>query len=231
MKHDRFLMSLSVWSPLAYLLTFGFGWLVLARWFPPIAPTSSPLQVAEIFRNHHFVLELAAVSIMVSTVVLVPVSALLVLVIRKIEKQTSLLTLMAGFTLTCFLVLNFYAGFSFSTAAFRVERSPDLVQFASDAGFLQFIGGIPMFIMVWILTAYAVLVTDRGPEPIAPRWFGYLNLWIALLYLPELLVFFFKTGPFAWDGVIGFWIPAVLFIVYFLVAPFVLKPIVKRHFS
>lgn len=64
-----------------------------------------------------------------------------------------------------------------------------------------------------------------------PRWVGYANLWIAILYLPELLVFFFTTGPFAWDWLIGFWIPAVLFIAFFAASPFVLRPVVRRHFE
>ncbi|MFD6108155.1 hypothetical protein ACFWFQ_36500, partial [Nocardia salmonicida] len=142
-----------------------------------------------------------------------------------------MLTLMMGFTLATYLVFNFYTPFSFAMAAFRSDRDPDLVQYASDYGFLQFMGGIPMFVLVWVLIAYGVLVMSPREDPIAPRWFGYLNLWIAVLYLPELLVFFFHDGPFAWNGLIGFWIPAVLFIVFFVVSPLVLVPIVDKHFA
>lgn len=231
MNEDRFLLRAGVWSGLAYLLVFGAGWMVLARFFPPLDPSLGADAVAERFREDHLALTLAAVCIMVSTVVVLPASALIVRVVALIERGVGMLTLMMGFTLACFLVLNFYSGFSFATAAFRTERSPEIVQYASDWGFLQFMGGIPMFLMVWVLLAYAVLVTDSREDPVLPRWVGYVNLWIAVLYLPELLVFFFKTGPFAWDGVVGFWIPAVLFIAFFAASPFVLRPVVRRHFS
>lgn len=230
MNEDRFLLRAGVWSGLAYLLVFGTGWLILAHFFPPIAPSLDPAAVAERYREHHRTLMLAGVCIMVSTVVVLPVSALIVRIIVLIERGVGMLTLMTGLTLATFLVLNFYAGFSFASAAFRSDRSPDLVQYANDGGFLQFVGGIPMFLMIWVLIAYAVLVTDSREDPVLPRWVGYANLWIAVLYLPELLVFFFKTGPFAWDGLIGFWIPAVLFIAFFLATPFVLRPVVRRHF-
>ncbi|AKC41403.1 hypothetical protein [Mycobacteroides chelonae] len=170
---------------------------------------------------------LAAVLMMCSTFALFPVSALLVLIARRIERHAGLVTVMMGLTLATYLVMNFYTPFSFAVAAFRTERDPALVQYASDYGFLQFIGGIPMFLMVWILSAYAILVLSPRHDPLIPRWFGYLNLWIAILYLPELLVFFFHSGPFAWNGVVGFWIPAILFIVYFAVSPAILVPAVR----
>ena len=87
-----------------------------------------------------------------------------------------------------------------------------------------------MFVMIWVFCAYGALVLSPRENPIIPRWFGYLSLWTAILYIPELLIYFFKVGPFAWDGIIGFWIPAILFIVFFLATPFVLIPAVKRHF-
>lgn len=232
MNEDRFLLRAGVWSGLAYLLVFGAGWLLLARFFPPIAPAADAATVAERFREDHLPLMLAGVCIMVSTVVLLPVSALLVRLVVLIERGVGMLTLMMGFSLATLLVLNFYSGFSFATAAFRSARAPEVVQYASDWGFLQFMGGIAMFLPIWLIAAYAILVTDRGRgEPVFPRWVGYANLWIAVLYLPELLVFFFTTGPFAWDGLIGFWIPAVLFIAFFAASPFVLRPVVRRHFT
>ncbi|AYM42484.1 hypothetical protein DYE20_13825 [[Mycobacterium] chelonae subsp. gwanakae] len=226
--HDRTLERASAWSGLLYLLIFGTGWMLVAHFMPPIPPSADPAAVAGQFERRHVWLMLAAVLMMCSTFALFPVSALLVLIVRRIERHAGLVTVMMGLTLATYLVMNFYTPFSFAVAAFRTERDPALVQYASDYGFLQFIGGIPMFLMVWILSAYAILVLSPRRDPLIPRWFGYLNLWIAILYLPELLVFFFHSGPFAWNGVAGFWIPAILFIVYFAVSPAILVPAVRK---
>lgn len=111
---------------------------------------------------------LAAVLMMCSTFALFPVSALLVLIARRIERQVGMVTVMMGLTLATYLVMNFYTPFSFGIAAFRTERDPALVQYASDYGFLQFMGGIPMFLMVWLLSAYAILVLSPRHDPVVP---------------------------------------------------------------
>lgn len=220
----------SAWCGLVYLLIFGTGWLVLAHFVPPIPPSAGPAEVTSLFIERQGWQMLAAVLMMCSTFVLFPVMALLVLIARRIEGQVGLVTVMIALTSATSLVFNFYTPFSFAMAAFRPDRDPKLIQYASDYGFMQFMGGIPMFLLLWVLSAYAILVLSPRENPLVPRWFGYLNAWIAVLYLPELLVFFFHTGPFAWNGFVGFWIPAVLFVIYFAVTPFILIPVVRKLF-
>jgi hypothetical protein len=36
---------------------------------------------------------------------------------------------------------------------------------------------------------------------------------VALAYAGGVFAVFFKSGPWAWDGVIGYWIPVILFMV------------------
>lgn len=66
------------------------------------------------------------------------------------------------------------------------------------------------------------IFSDRRAEPLFPRWFGYFNVWVALLLLPASAIIFFKTGPLAWTGVIGFWIPAAVFGVWYIVMTVIL---------
>ncbi|WP_194787122.1 hypothetical protein [Mycobacteroides abscessus] len=163
-----------------------------------------------------------------STFTYFPGSAVLVFIARRIERQGRIVMVIMGLTLVTYLVIKSYTPFSIRIAALRTERDPALVQYASDYGFLQFMGGIPMFLMVWLLSAYAILVLSPRHDPVVPRWFGYLNLLIAILYLPGLLVFFFHSGPFAWNGVVGFWIPTILLIVYFAISPVILSPLLRK---
>lgn len=229
MVHDKFLMRLGAWSGLAYIALFGLGWLVLGRFMPPIAPSDSAAEVAERYADHHGALMVAAVAIMVSTVMLLPLGALVVQLVAKVEGGVGALTLMMGFTVATLMVLNFYTGLSFDVAAFRTDRPAEIVQAFNDAAFLQFIGGTPLFLAIWGVLGYAILVTQpRVGVEVFPRWVGYVNLLVVVLYLPEVLVFIFKTGPFAWDGVVGFWIPAVLLISYLVASPFVLNRAVDR---
>ncbi|MBO0854292.1 MAG: hypothetical protein J2P18_11035 [Nocardia sp.] len=173
---------------------------------------------------------LGAVAIMVSTVMLLPLGALLVLLVHKIEGGVSILTLMMAFSVTTLMVLNFYGGLAFDAAAFRTDRPDAIVQALNDLGFLQPIGGTPLFLAIFGVLAYAILITQSRGEEIFPRWFGYVNLLVVVLYLPEVLAFIFKTGPFAWNGVVGFWIPAIILIGYLAPSPFILRVAVRRAF-
>jgi hypothetical protein len=49
-----------------------------------------------------------------------------------------------------------------------------------------------------------------------PRWAGYLNFWVALGGAGGGLAVFFKTGAFAWNGLIGFYIPVTTFILWII---------------
>lgn len=64
----------------------------------------------------------------------------------------------------------------------------------------------------------------QDPErEVLPRWLGFYNLWTAFLTLPGLLLIFFRTGAFAWNGVLVFWVVATVFGGWYLVMFTVLR--------
>ena len=62
------------------------------------------------------------------------------------------------------------------------------------------------------------VLRDSRAEPIIPRWYGYFNLWVATLFIPGGLIYFFKSGAFAWNGAFAFWLPATVFGTWFMVS-------------
>jgi hypothetical protein len=54
-----------------------------------------------------------------------------------------------------------------------------------------------------------------------------MNFWMALLFLPAGLMVFFKTGPFAWNGLLSFWLPLVAFGIWFNVMIYALLRAIK----
>ena len=52
---------------------------------------------------------------------------------------------------------------------------------------------------------------DRSPRPVYPRWVGYSNLWVPLSFVPALMAYFFKSGPFAWQGLLVFYLGLTTF--------------------
>ena len=69
----------------------------------------------------------------------------------------------------------------------------------------------------WFTLIATTLFSDKSETPLYPRWVAYLNLWCGLLGAPGGLIVFFKSGPFAYDGLIGFYIPFGVFTLWIVV--------------
>lgn len=106
----------------------------------------------------------------------------------------------------------------FGTTAFRPERDPQLTQLLNDLGWLIIIPAFPTFIAQFLGIAFAAL-QDRSPQPMFPRWSAYFNVWVGLLFVPGAFAYFLRSGPFAWDGLLSFWIAASAFFLWLLVMP------------
>jgi len=109
----------------------------------------------------------------------------------------------------------------FGVAAFRPERDPQLTQLLNDVGWLIIIPAFPTFIAQFLAIAFGTW-QDASPKPVFPRWVGYFNAWAALLFIPGGFAFFFRKGPFAWDGILSFWVAASAFFVWLILMTYVM---------
>ena len=100
------------------------------------------------------------------------------------------------------------------TAAYRVDRSPATVQMLNDLGWLPFVGVVGTAIVQMGCVAAAVL-QDKRERPLIPRWAAYVCIWSALGVASGSLVVFVHRGPFAWNGVIAWWLLVVAFFIWF----------------
>jgi hypothetical protein len=79
------------------------------------------------------------------------------------------------------------------------------------------------------LTLGIAILIDKRERPIFPRWSGYLALWTATLLAPAGVVPLFKDGPFAWNGIFGFWVPLSIFCVWVSTTTWLLIAAIKRE--
>jgi hypothetical protein len=66
------------------------------------------------------------------------------------------------------------------------------------------------------ITVTIVALAGKSQNPVFPRWFGYQSIMTLVGLLPDQMLFFFKTGPFAWNGILGFWVPLTMFGSWFV---------------
>jgi len=107
-----------------------------------------------------------------------------------------------GMLLTCIALV---------VGAMRPDRSPELMGLLYDLGFLAFSGTMGIFLVGSLIWALAILLDRNG---ILPKWFGYFNICNALTEVVVATCVVYKTGPFAWNGVISFYINFVVFGIY-----------------
>jgi hypothetical protein len=136
--------------------------------------------------------------------------------LRRAERGTpvlALLQLASGLIVTVVLMIPILL---FVGGTFRPERAPELTQLINDVSYVMLILPWPPVVGQLIALSLGVF-TDRGRRPVFPRWYGWYNLWVGFLLLPASLIVFFRTGAFAWTGLIGFWVPAAVFGTWYLV--------------
>lgn len=83
---------------------------------------------------------------------------------------------------------------------------PHLTQTLTDLGMFSFFVPWPAIIQ---MVAFAFAVFRDHEQKVFPRWFGYLNLWVALIAIPGGTLYFFKNGPMAWNGLLPWWVALV----------------------
>jgi hypothetical protein len=187
-----------------------FAGLLVAHMLPPFSPDSSALETANWYRDHTNGIRFGMILMMFGAVMTAPFTAVIAAHIKQIEGDFTPLTYTFLALGAANIVAIFFPVFLFSAAAFRPERDPELLHLVNDMAWIPFIMNAPPAVFMSLVLGIAILA-DKRPVPAFPRWSAYANFWIAFLFLPACLLTFFKTGPFAWNGVLSFWLAAVVF--------------------
>jgi len=200
----------------------------LANMFPPLAPATPSADVANYYREHQTGILVGGIFIMTASVLFFPFLAAIATFMKKIEGPVSPLTYAFIMIVAYGFVTVFFAGLFFTAAAYRPDFPDTTIHSLSDIAFFLFVmPAVPAFVQN-VVTGIVIL-SDRRARPVLPRWVGYMNLWTGVLLLPGLAVGLFKVGPFAWNGILAFWLPAVVFAIWFNVMIWAMLDAIKRN--
>lgn len=199
------------------LVVLLFGGIISSGWMPPLSPTESAAEIAARYQEHTTGIRIGAVMMLWGAGATVPIGCLIAAHIKQVEGEFSPLTYIQVVGCAGGLVAITMPVMFFGVAAFRPDRGAELTLLINDLAWVPFIiNGVPAVLQA-VSWAVAIL-SDRRPDPAFPRWLAYFNFWAAFSFLPAFLLVFFKTGPFAWNGLLSFWLAASLFGGWFLVA-------------
>jgi hypothetical protein len=212
------------YSGIVCVLLF-FGGFVAAGFLPPLSPGMSAAQVAAHYQTHTAGIRLGAGLIFLSSGFYVWFTAVISGQMRRIPgvHPTVVNAQLAGGAFGCLTFL--VPALLFAVTAFRPDRSPDATLLLNDMSWIILVMPWIPFMAQYFAFAFAIL-SDPGPRPVFPRWLAYFNIWTELMFTPAIILPFFKSGPFAWNGVFVFWVPATAFTALFIVnTTFLIKAI------
>jgi hypothetical protein len=198
------------------ILVCAIGLFGLARFVPPPSPQNSAAAIAEIFAKHRNMTRFGLLLTIFGASFFGPWIAAISAQMRRIEGQQSPLAYAQLALGTCLIMEFAFPMMALQVAAYRPERPEQIILSWSDWGWMTFYGVTCTAVIQCIVIAIAIF-NDRRTEPLFPRWVGYFNLWVALLFTPGTILVFFKNGPFAWNGLLTFWIPFAIFFAWMIV--------------
>ncbi|GGL10160.1 hypothetical protein [Nocardia jinanensis] len=219
------------WGGIVFAVLFFVGFVLFARFLPPLSPNDSAARTAEIYRDNTNGIRIGLALCYFGTMAFLAFGAGITGQTRRIKGVASTLTILQTAAFAAASLLLILPITMWFAAAFRPDTQPaENIQIFNDFGWISFIAGFPPFV-VWIAATGCAILSDSRANPLFPRWSGYFSLLMAFIQAaPPVLLVFFKTGPFAWNGVLSFWIPLTDFFVWFLViTALTLKAIDRKY--
>lgn len=221
------LLQRTSWSGFVYIAFLLIGIWPIAGFFPSQPAYWDAAQITRVYHENATWIRFGMIMVLVGSMFYVPWTAMLAKLISAVEGKPGILTycqLIAGCTN---VLLTAYPAGWWLTASFRRDRDPQIVQLLNDVAWLQFLGVIAPFYFVVISIIYASLA-DEDPDPMIPRWVGWFNIFFMLDLIPLSIIFLFKAGPFAWNGLFGFYLPFATFFVWFFVMHYAIRKSLHR---
>jgi hypothetical protein len=207
---------LCAWCGPALALLLGTG-LILAGLWPPPHPSASAAQIASFYTGHLTRTRVGLCLMMTGIALLIPWGASIAAQTNRITSGSPVFTYAQVAAVAVSTMIGVLSIVIWGTAAFRPDQlSPGTTRALNDLAWLFFaFDWSPLF--VWYLAVALAIFGDRDESPIFPRWSAYLGLWVAILSVPGGAVILFKTGPLAFNGIIGIWIPLGVFFAWIVV--------------
>ncbi|ADP83964.1 hypothetical protein [Pseudofrankia inefficax] len=215
------------WTLPAVAVIWLAAFFLFPGFLPPMSPRSSATEVASFYRDHTARIRYSMILLNWFCVALIPMLMLIVERMRDMAHRTPVLRYCmigcAGAAPITFLTATIF----WLLAAFRPDRSPDLTLLFNDLAWVTFTCGVPFLVAQSLFLALAIGL-DEQDVPVFPRWVAYFNVLIAVALVPAGFAGLTRSGVFAWDGFLSFWVKNVAIALWIVVMSVVLGNAMRR---
>ncbi len=205
---------IGLWCAFIFTVLIALGWLGIAHfWMPAPADLGAEATKAFFTITHHDGMLLGNSILTVACAFLVPGSVQFGLTLAEIEGPQPLWSMCAAIS-GCFIALIVFlnAGFWIG-AAYRPAASADLVVALNDVAWMGFLLGW-VFLSLQMVSTAIVALSDQRAQPMIPHWLSKLSIVGAVLLVCAGGPAFAQSGPFAYHGLLAFYMPMVIWGVW-----------------
>jgi Domain of unknown function (DUF4386) len=204
-----------IWCAIPMVLLL-FGGLIYSGFMVPVPPSDTADQVAQLYRTHSGEIRLGLAISFLGVIVFLPFGAAIAAQTRRISSAPSALIYTQIASFASGSVIFVMPWVFWETAAFRPERQASEIMLINDLGWMTFVFSYVAF-TAWLIAIGVAILLDTSADTVYPRWLGYFNIFVALTFVPDNVIPFFKTGPWAWNGIFPYWMPFIIYGIWILI--------------
>lgn len=216
-RSQRAILWWGIGLAVVYALSLGF----LLQQIPLRDPAWSAQQVADWYVEHQGRVKWGAVICGWAGAFMMPILAVVTVQMARVEtggwKIWSALSLVSGGLMSLFLALP---PIFWGVAAYTAPRKdPEVTALMHELANLTLTTTDQYYIFIWVGVTVIALrpATQLVKNNPFPRWWGYLSIWITIMFEAGAVAFVPRSGPFAWNGLLVYWSPLTLFGVWITV--------------
>jgi len=219
-----------LWLVPAFAALLLVAFWIFPGFFPPMSPTMTAEEVAAFYREHVGEIRASMVIVNLCGISFIPFFMVIVVQMQRMGNPSRAFAYSYLSAAASGATLFALADLAWLIAAFRPERDPQLIQLLNDFAWIAFVTPVGFIIAQNLCLALAIFMDTRR-VPVFPRWVGHFNIVAGLFMMPGALAMMFMDGPFAWDGLLAFWVRIGAYCLYLAVMFFVVRSAIDQQAS
>ncbi|WP_022974955.1 hypothetical protein [Nevskia ramosa] len=202
--------KMGLWCTWIFAALTVVGWLGIAHFYAPF-PADSGLDATKTWftEEHRWGTIIGCTIFYIAAGLLTPGSIQFSIMLSKIEGRWPLWSITAGVCGIFISLIIFFNCCAWIVAAYRVEFGADVVQSWYDWSWFAFLLGW-IYLAIEMIATAIVELQDTREQPMIPRWLTWYTFAGAASLVTAAGPAFFKSGPFAYHGLLGFYLPMVV---------------------
>ena len=216
MEHEVSIVKqkFGLWSSWIFIILTIIGWLGIGHYIA-MAPADLGLEKTKTYfiETYRMRILVGCTIFYIAACFLAISSAQFGIMLAKVEGKRPLWAIVTAVTGEFISLIIFFNCCAWAVAAYRSESGADVIQSWSDWAWFAFLLGWAYLALEMIASALAEL-SDKRDKPMAPRWFSWATIAGSFGLIGAAGPVFFKSGPFAYHGILGFYVPVAVWGLY-----------------